>query len=155
MMPSAPPRSAVSNPFLICWGDPSVAIVLELHPSLAAASATILPWSWQAAAPQLMNTSFLPDGTLLSIGVVTVMSLGRLVAAATTAFAWVSAALPLELLEDLVPESLELPLSEPPHPAAAMANVAPSAASPAARRYRLLAGVIEVMCLSPLLMVWL
>jgi hypothetical protein len=47
----------------------------------------------------------------------------------------------------LAPESLELLLLEP-HPVAAMANVAPTAASPAASRYRLLADVIEDMCLS-------
>ena len=62
MMPSAPLRSAVSKPFWICCGEPSVAIVFDVQPSLAAASATILPCVWQAAAPQLMNTSFLPVG---------------------------------------------------------------------------------------------
>src|SRR4029079_1058649 len=83
MMPSAPVRSGVSKPFWICWGEPSVAIVFDDQPSLAAASATILPCVWHAAAPQLMNTSFLPAGTVLAIGVVTVRLLERFGAGAT------------------------------------------------------------------------
>src|SRR4051812_173422 len=147
MMPSAPPRRAVLKPFWICCGEPSVAIVFDDQPSLAAASATILPCAWQAAAPQLMNTSFLPAGTGLPIGVVTVMSVGRLVAWDNTALAWVSAVLALLCVVDdddeLAESELELLESQPVMATSAIAT----AAAPAPRRDLLHADVSGDMCI--------
>src|SRR4051812_12566320 len=138
MIPSAPLRSAVWKPFWICCGEPSVAIVFADQPSCEAAWATILPCIWHAAAPQLMNTSFLPDGTALPTGLETVMSVGRLVAAATTVFAWSSAAVPVGFAEALLPlELCVLELPPEPHPAAATSATIASEAMP----YRLRADV--------------
>ncbi len=54
---------------------------------MAAASAMIGPWMAQASTPQLTKVIFLPVGIGLSIGVVTVISVGRTAALATVALA--------------------------------------------------------------------
>src|SRR4051812_29223246 len=148
MIPSAPPRSAVLKPFWICCGEPSVAIVFDVQPSFAAASATILPCVWQAAAPQLMNTSFLPVGMVLPTGVVTVIALGRLVACATMALAWSTAELaPAVAVVDGPALAVALPESEllDPHPATAT-SAAARAAAPRPRRYLPCADVRANIC---------
>ena len=50
-----------------------------------------LPCSSHCAAPQLMNTIFLPDGTALPTGLVTVIAVGRCDAWATICWAWLLA----------------------------------------------------------------
>src|SRR3954451_11776146 len=58
-------------------GVPSVATCLTLQPRILAASWRIGPWTAQASTPQLTNTIFLPVGTGLPIGCVTVRLSGR------------------------------------------------------------------------------
>src|SRR4051812_22768793 len=96
----------------------------------------ILPCSWHDEVPQLTNTSFLPDGTGLSIGVVTVMSLGRLVPSAITA--WALLTVVLELVPEFDAAPLELLSSDEPQPATPSASAAATAATP---RYRCRTGV--------------
>src|SRR5436305_11314214 len=86
-----------------------------------------------------MNTTFLPLGTLLPIGVVTVIVEGRCDACCTTccAAAMLALVLPPELLApELLPELLD-----EPQPTATTATIKVAAATPAARRIRLRAGV--------------
>src|SRR5947208_15420709 len=84
-----------------------------------------------------MNTTFLPDGTVLPTGAVTVTAAGRCIACVTICCAAATFAL-LELPE-LEPALLELP--DDPQPAATAATIRAPAATPAARRIRLRAGV--------------
>ena len=77
---SAPWRSAVSNAFWSCSGEPSVPIVEAVQPRSAAPCLMMSPWISQASTPQLMKTTFLPVGTGLPIGVVSPMLVGRVVA---------------------------------------------------------------------------
>src|SRR3954469_1766418 len=68
-------------------GEPSVATWSTVQPRVAAASARIGPWIAQASTPQLTNVIFFPVGIGLSIGVVTVIEVGRTAALATVALA--------------------------------------------------------------------
>ena len=77
---SAPWRSAVSNAFWSCSGEPSVPIVEAVQPRSAAPCLMMSPWISQASTPQLMKATFLPAGTSLPIAVVSPMLVGRVVA---------------------------------------------------------------------------
>src|SRR5919201_980705 len=103
----------------------------------------ILPCSWHDAAPQLMNTSFLPAGTGLPIGLLTVMALGRLRPWFITAWAWLRVE-----LETPPPEPEPLLLEEP-QAVAPSASSAAARVTPAARRYRCNTGVRVDMFLPP------
>ena len=77
---SAPWRSAVSNAFWSCSGEPSVPIVSAVQPRSAAPCLMMSPWISQASTPQLMNATFLPAGTSLPIAFVNPSVVGRVVA---------------------------------------------------------------------------
>ena len=86
---SAPWRSAVSNAFWSCSGEPSVPIASAVQPRSAAPCLMMSPWISQASTPQLMKTTFLPAGTSLPIAVSRPMLVGRVVA--FSASDWASA----------------------------------------------------------------
>jgi hypothetical protein len=86
-----------------------------------------------------MNTTFLPVGTDLPTGAVTVMLLGRCIAWATTCWAAATLALP-EVLAALLPLAL-LDLLDDPHAAARIATATLSAVRATTRRTRLRADV--------------
>src|SRR5205823_3036815 len=137
---SAPLRSAVVNALWICVGDPSVAIVCDVHPRWLAASLTMLPCSWHWAAPQLMNTSFLPVGIGFLIGVDSVMFAGRVEPCCRICWAWLSVALAFELV--LADElEVELFFDEPQAESAPAATTAVTAATTALRRDQRTTGV--------------
>src|SRR3954452_12550326 len=77
---SAPGRSAVSNAFCSCSGEPLVLIVEPFQPRSAAPCLMMSPCSSQAWTPQLMNTTFLPVGTGLPTAVASPIVVGRVVA---------------------------------------------------------------------------
>jgi len=85
MIPFAPERIAEVIAAWISAADPSVTIVLEVHPSSPAPAAMIDPCSVQVSVPQLMNTIFLPAGIGFVIGAVIPIDVGRLECAATRA----------------------------------------------------------------------
>src|SRR5689334_15005416 len=136
---SAPLRRAVANALWIFSGEPSVAIVCDVHPRWLAASLTMLPCSWHCAAPQLMNTSFLPVGIGFWIGVETVMLDGRAALCSRTFWAWLSDALTLAFAG--VELELELLPDEPQPATAPAATTAVTAATTALRRDRRTTGV--------------
>src|SRR5437867_2574829 len=93
-------------------------------------SATILPCSTHCATPQLMNTIFLPAGTGLPIGSVTLIAVGRFEARATICSAWRSFALDFSVAVPAPPAEL-LVWPDEPHPAT---SAAPAMAATAATR---------------------
>jgi hypothetical protein len=86
-----------------------------------------------------MYTTFLPAGTALPTGFATVIELGRCIACETTCCAAATFA-PLLLALTLFALPL-LELLDEPQPAATIATISVLAATPAARRIRLRAGV--------------
>src|SRR4051794_8369851 len=119
---SAPWRSAVSNAFCSCSGEPSVLIVDPFQPRSAAPCLMMLPWSSQAWTPQLMKTTFLPVGTGLPTAVSSPIVVGRVVACWASDCARVMPASPPAFDGD---PPLEVLLALLPH-AVAAAIVAPS-----------------------------
>src|SRR3954452_11915981 len=93
MTASVPLRIADSMAPWTFSGEPSVATWSTVQPRVAAALARIGPWRAQASTPQLTKVIFLPVGIGLSIGVVTVISVGRTAAFAMVALAAVRPAL--------------------------------------------------------------
>src|SRR5580765_6479057 len=91
----------------------------------------IEPCSWHDEVPQLTNTSFLPDGIGLPIGVVTVMSLGRFAPSAITAWALLTVELAPAPPDAALPELLSL---DEPQAATPNARAAPIAATTRGRR---------------------
>jgi hypothetical protein len=85
-----------------------------------------------------MYTTFLPEGTALPTGAVTVIEAGRCIACVTTCCAAVMFA-PFDFALELALALLEL--FDEPQPAATIATTRLLAATPAAPRIRLRAGV--------------
>src|SRR4051794_5240092 len=96
MTASVPLRIADSMAPWTFSGEPSVATWLTVQPRVAAASARIGPWRAQASTPQLTKVIFLPVGIGLSIGVETVIFVGRTAALATVASAALTPAVSVE-----------------------------------------------------------
>src|SRR3954452_11847179 len=124
---SAPWRSAVSNAFCSCSGEPSVLIVDPFQPRSAAPCLMMSPWISQACTPQLMNTTFLPVGTGLPTAVASPIVVGRVVACWASDCARATPA--LSPLFDGDPE-VELPALEPHAVAVAIAAPSNSSAAP-------------------------
>ena len=136
MIPSTPFRIAVSNAACSFSGEPSVVIVSDVQPRSLAPSLMMSPCSSQARTPQLMNASFLPVGTGLPIGLVTVIAAGFCSAFLTTACAWATPA-GADDEDDEPAVALDVAASSSePQPAATSVHTATRAASTVPRRGR-------------------